>query len=353
MPLTSEQLMAMQMISGMGGAMDPEGFAGQMNQVNQSVIGGLQQTKAAENKMSLLKMLIGGGADIKLNKEGFTSKIDSKILGEMFRGDSGSALGSMTQGLSIAPSEPAMPPGMPTAAPVPSNTLSQSGALRTDIENPSSSPVTNVDLTGLTPKDITEAFQLKMTSDQITQKGIVDASTGRLRSAQIAELESGGPATTAQKNYALAQRQGFPGSFVDFQNSSKTAHQKDYAAAVKGGYESDFNTWLTDMAKAGAINLGDFTARKEAAAGVKAETYFTSPDFSTDVEKYVNDNQQRTQWEGAANSELKKAQMKKKFIESKIVSSGGKIIGKPAKDGRILTWTVKFKGGKREISYAF
>jgi hypothetical protein len=100
---------------------------------------------------------------------------------------------------------------------------------------------------------------------------------------------------TEVKLYEYAKNQGFTGSLLDFKNSDKTGHQKDYDAAVKSGYKGDFNTWMLDMAKAGAINLGAKVDEKRAMGGVDRENDILKPNFYQGIEKDLS-TRLRTDW---------------------------------------------------------
>jgi hypothetical protein len=115
--------------------------------------------------------------------------------------------------------------------------------------------------------------------------------------------------TAEVKNYKYAVSQGFEGSFVDFKDLAETTKWKDYEKAKETGYEGPFHEWMLEMAKAGAINLGEFTERKEIGEEVERKSLLKSPKFRTDVEKVVKENR-RFEYESSDNPE----ETKKRFV---------------------------------------
>ena len=162
--------------------------------------------------------------------------------------------------------------------------------------------------------------------------------------------------TTLIKNYNAAKDQGFKGSIVDFRNAIETTHMKDYKAAVKAGYEGSFNTWLTDMTKAGAINLGDLTKKLETTADVKTEKYFTSPTgLNKDTKKYLSSDDVQFGLAKLTDPTEKKKYISgeaEKYIKSTIAAAGGQIQSARL-DGTTFVWSVKWPNGKvSEVRYA-
>ncbi len=159
----------------------------------------------------------------------------------------------------------------------------------------------------------------------------------------------------AVKNYEYAKKQGFVGSFTDFQDMAKTTHKKDYDEAVAGGYKGSFNTWMTEMAKAGAINLGTELEKHEAMAGLKGMDYFSDPKWTADLDKQVNAFNKDQAWLiEEAERPIAESKVKVKFIEDKITAGGGTVQDvKFAEDGKTMVWSVKWPNGKvKEIRYA-
>ena len=335
--------MFLQYLSGAGGAMSagqPVGPA--LNDITQGNI-------KAQNYTALLKKLLAGGGKMSMDKDNFSMKAPVAALSSKLE--------------TAQPSAPTAPSQVPSP-------VSTTKPIETDNDimsflNPSSSPLDNLsgaDLAGLTPGEISQALQFKFAQDELGQKKVSDLSDALYKQVQMGKLvaeteklhsgEADKPADI--KTYEYAVKQGFKGSISDFKDSSKTGHEKDYERAVEGGYSGDFNTWLTDMARAGAINLGEIGKREEAKAGAESKSYFTSPKgLVKDVETHLNDNTQLGQWEMADNPSKVKASMAAGYVRQKIVSSGGNIEGVRV-DGKNMVWTVKWPDGETsEVKYAF
>lgn len=222
------------------------------------------------------------------------------------------------------------------------NSLATPSALSggSNIVNPfvsSQSDYPSADLAGLTSQDIISAFGMKLKQDELKQQTINQAIDQMYKGQLIKESEArtaletpvysipGHPEiklTPKQyldyeklikenkpnevKLYEYALGQGFKGSFMEFRDSAKTTHQKDYDAAVKGGYKGNFNDWMLAMAKAGALNLGEVVEREKAKKGVEAETYFSSGDFLKDTEKKLEKYRKDVLWNAPKGEKARK-----------------------------------------------
>ena len=301
-----------------------------------------QQNIQAQSFAGLLGKVLKGGGDFKLDKDKFTLSGAPSFLSE------GSALGPIA---SNPPGE--VTPSQPGTAVDTSPTNLMSAFL-----NPSGSPLGDIspsDLAGLTTQDIGNVLSLKFAKEEIERKKAVTAAGVPLVDAKtqlaLAQAKKAGiptdQRTAAIKNYNFAQAQGYTGSFTDFKNATETTHKKDYDTAVEGGYSGSFHDWMLEMAKAGAINLGEVTARKAAVEDISAIKYFTDPKgLSQDINKFINSNDiqnQLIQVEGAERGR-KKAQLTETFITSKIASAGG-IITDSKLEGRTFVWTVQWPDG--------
>lgn len=172
--------------------------------------------------------------------------------------------------------------------------------------------------------------------------------------------------TPLMKNYEYAQRQGFTGSLIDFQDASKTTHQKDYDAAVAGGYKGNFNDWLFSLAKTGALNLGELGKREEMKNTYQGEKYFSNPDWTKDLQHHIGSKDIQNRISDVAIPDLGKSATKEQkqaayknavaverakvnieFIEGKIAAGGGKVIENPtmAADKKTVTWKVQWPTG--------
>ncbi len=274
----------------------------------------IQQNIAAKSQAALLSQLLSGGGKFTIDRDKIKIDAPSSAFGGG-GGDIPSLLrGDTSKEPSIAPTAPAGTAPPVTAGPT------QTAPTGLDLLNPSDSPadIRNVDLAGLTSADVSQAFGLKLTADQIRQRAITDVSATALREAQTLKALRPEKETSAIETYKFAQSQGFEGTLKEFQRST-TGHKEDYDTAVEGGYEGDFNTWLTDMAQAGAINLSKFRERKEAAAEVKQRTYFTSADFSSDVDKAVL--ARRSEYEASDNPTQAKAKIRFEEMDKVVKTS--------------------------------
>ena len=150
------------------------------------------------------------------------------------------------------------------------------------------------------------------------------------------------------KLYEYAQKQGFTGSIVDFKNTDLTGHQKDYNAAVKGGYKGDFNGWLLEQAKAGAINLGTKVEEKKAMAGLAGQLYFKDPKWTDDIQKLGTAFDKDQAWLiPEKDRPLAKARVLVKGVKDKIEGGGGEIQN-AVQSGNTMIWTVKWPSGDVE-----
>jgi hypothetical protein len=362
----------------------------------------LQQNIKSQNYMKLLKQLLGPD-DTKgtFGKDGLTLKIPttSSMFSEILGGGGGE--GPFKTNPSLAPD------ASPTKPSALTNFTLGGGA---GAANPfsTSQPDTNIsaaDLAGLTPEDISAALGASHAQQQLKQQSYRDMVDAIYKGTQIAnagvdtdykkaltdkarqDLENDKPLypvegtnlilnakdflnyqklnqedkPAAVKNYEYAKKQGYTGSFTEFQDMAKTSHKKDYDEAVAGGYKGTFNTWMTEMAKAGAINLGEKVKEHEAMTDLKGQDYFAGP-WINDLNKHLSsEDVQQTLMnvEGKSGSPEYNANLKKTrrkvvidFIENNIRARGGEIVDL-RKEGKVGIWTVKWSSGKtKEIKHA-
>ena len=372
----------LQYLSGAGSALsagEPIGPA--LNQVTQQQI-------SSQNYMKMLQKMLGKGVEFKSDAEGkatVTGEL-SKILGAEEGEDvfGGQFADQKTQPLGGASLQtPQLPATQNQQLNMPEKSgLNQGGIM--SLLNPSSSPLGNFspsDLAGLTPKDISEALKFKFAGEELGDKRINDAVDRAYKQTQITGATpsitipgtdvkltrkeyiswftsaSKDERTAAVKNYEFAQSKGYKGDFESFQNSASTSQQKNFESAKKDGYVGSFNEWMLDMAKAGAINLGDIVARQEATKDVSAKKYFTDPKgLVQDVDKYVSSDEVQNELFQYADTpqslEREKVRRKEQFIEGKITSSGGTII-EARLDKKTFIWKVKWPDGTTsEVKYA-
>ena len=132
----------------------------------------------------------------------------------------------------------------------------------------------------MTPQDISQALQFKLTQDQFKQQKIRDVMDSMYKMSLIQESQKRlnerdipkDERTAAIKNYEYAVKRGYEGSFDDWEKDALTTNQKDYKAAVEDGYKGSFHEWLSAMKKLGApqISIGDRVLETRT-AGAKAD----------------------------------------------------------------------------------
>ena len=304
-------------LSGAGRSLSEEGSTA-------DVIGGMtQQHIRAKSQMALIKQLLAGGGKLNMDKENISLKAPVSAFKGGGMDDTG--ISAMEDPGGLSPSPQPTPTGQP---------VSGYGVL-----NPSepSTDISSASLAGLTPEDISQALQLKLGFEDLRRKKLSDLMTY----AGAARKDT---RTALQKNYEVAQSQGFTGTIVDFQNTAETAHKKNYDEAVAGGYEGTFHNWMLEMTKAGAINLGDLREREVLKDEIDFEKQITSPDFVQEAEEFVTENQ-RLEYEAADDPERKKLELVIKQIESKLASDIVKNWDASI-EGDYIVWNVVFKDGR-------
>ena len=246
----------------------------------------------AQGLMKLLKQTLGpDGSSMSIGKDGI--KVNATQDSDLFRlimgeekaeqaaGQGQASEAAPTQTAAAAPTQPQTQPQPQTRAGAPNPFTPSAPNLNMNLSN----------LAGLTPENIMAVIGAKQNQDQLkmqSYRDIVDSVYKKaLGDKAVQEVEYGKKLyktddgmeldakdyiayqklikedqTPAIKNYQYAQKQGFTGSFVEFQDMAKTGHKKDYDEAVKGGYKGPFHTWMLDMAKAGAINIGDLLTKE-------------------------------------------------------------------------------------------
>jgi len=258
-----------------------------------------QQNIQSQNMMKLLKTLLGpDGTKATFSNTGINLTIpkESQMLSNILQG---TGEGGVWEGM-------APPLGAPKIQP---NQASMQGGGSTVVnpfvENQSSFDISPSDLAGLTTQDISTVLGMKMKRDENIADSAYKAKLMENIDSEIEarrpkfEIPGIGAVNASQymdwlrlnnekkpneaKLYEYAIAQGFKGSFEDFENRTKTTHMKDYEAAVQGGYKGDFNTWLTQLAKAGAINLGAEIEKKKALGGVQSQLDVMSPDYARNI----------------------------------------------------------------------
>jgi len=245
--------------------------------------------------------------------------------------------------------------------------------------------VSGGDLVGLSPKEIASALQFKFAQDELGEKSIGNLVDMIYKSKLIekadADIASDTPVftipgtnigltakqyldwkklsdekkTSTIKDYEYAKGQGFTGSIMDFKNSDETGQWKDYQRAKDEGYEGNFHQWRIELAKAGAVSIGDLTAREQAKDTVADIGYFSKSKggLVDDIEKLYKDPVISGQISAATKPKEAKAQVAADFIKQKIIGSGGTVTG-IRRVGGTLIWSVTWKDGtKGEVKHVF
>ncbi len=123
---------------------------------------------------------------------------------------------------------------------------------------------------GLETEDISKAFQLELQRQQVVtgreRVGLERERIGLLKdklSFDKLKAMSKPEGTAAMQNYEFYVKQETgagrtPKSFATWDEDERTTNQKDYAAAVAGGYVGTFHEWNLEIRRAGAtaITLG-------------------------------------------------------------------------------------------------
>lgn len=347
-----------------------------------------QQNIQSQNFMKLIKQLLGpDGSKGTLSSAGLTLNAppDSALYSSFLGGE-----GTFKTEPSLAP----------TSAPTPIQ------GSRSNVANPFaiSQPELNVnpaDLAGLTTQDLVSLMGMKSEQDKLrgqSYRDLVESfykGSAETRAREAAEVElpykrqltkeseartiaetpsvtvEGVPfkmtqkdflayqklnkddKTAAVKNYEFAQGQGFKGTFTEFQDMAKTTHKKDYDEAVKDGYKGSFNTWMTEMAKAGAINLGERLEEKKAFNAVETQNYFSSGKFNTDITKRADEYHKDVEFRygtdlGKVSTEMTK--FKAKAVVDSIIARNGEIQSAEwDKDGKTMVWKVIWPNGESQM----
>jgi hypothetical protein len=356
------------------------GGSGKMDQNSQLV----DMMKEALNKDTTSKLTLG--------PTGATMLYDhnTPVL-KSFLGGEESFEGAISPPPTPTPTPTTPPTGGGPAVPSPFS-VNQAG---TDFSN-----ITPGDLVGLTTKDITEVLGAKHAQDQLkgqTYRDIVDAmykgSVMRREAASSAVDIPYKKALTAQAEAATLEntpsviisvgdktmkvtpkdaiaweklkkettpnevklfeyardKQGYKGSIVDFKNIDMTGHEKDYAKVKSEGYDKSFNTWMLEMAKAGAINLGTKLEEVKALTGLKGQLYFKDPKWTGDLSKHLSSEDIQNVMFKSADPTKTRSDETIKFIEGKVIAGGGVIVdARLDKDGKTGIWTVKWPSGDIE-----
>jgi len=391
MPGTTQDLLSnnlfLSFLSGAGASLaGPDSAAAGINSMNQQFFGAKSMEKKNQQYMKMLQDMLAGGGKINMDKDNFNIKAPTSLL----KGDQTPSL------LNPTPDSPSIRSGVTGYSAGDSPSVDMNSYL-----NPSNSSVgsSDADLAGLTSQDVSQALTGAINVNQLLESKISDvaarslkerelAMTERLTDAQIGKIRaeesrltpsitipgtdikltredfvewykaaSKDERTAAIKNFEYATEKGFKGSFEQFQDLTSTTHKKDYDQAVKGGYKGEFNEWMLEMAKAGAINLGDIVERKKATEDIEAQKYFTNPKgLAADVGKHISSDEIQNKLIRFSNDpkklKIETVRASEEFIVGKITGAGGKILESKL-EGRNFVWKVEWPDGTTsEVKHA-
>lgn len=354
--------------------------------------GAIQGNIQSQNYAKLLKQLLGSdGTKGTFSKDGINLTIpkESSLYGSFLGGDQipvNQSLNPFTEN-SVSPSTP-NPGQVDDTTKKITNLLIDKLKSGASVANPfveGQSRGMNLDfnaadLAGLTTQDISTALGLKLKQDEVKNQSVqhvldnlyktklmenIDSEVearkpkfeipgiGKVNATQYLSWEKMNKENKPNeaKLYEYAIKQGFSGSFMDFEDRAKTTHKKDYDEAVKGGYKGNFNGWMLDLAKAGAINLGEFTKREEAKKTVKAESYFSTGEFNKDIEKRLDNYRKNELWQvPEAARPAKEAEFKVKNALDELSARGYTIDQKYWLDKEMTTAAIDVtsKSGNKE-----
>jgi len=158
--------------------------------------------------------------------------------------------------------------------------------------------------------------------------------------------------TAAAKNYELAKKEGYEGSFVDFLDMAKTTHMKDYLAAKESGYKGSFHEWLYEMARAGALSVVEVVARKEALGKQDIKQYVASPTgLAKDIAASIGANDFQNDLFIHMEDPNYRSTAIVRLIEGKLATLGE--VTPKSWIGNIVTWEIEYPDGtSEEFRYA-
>lgn len=371
------------------------------NPLGENLNAATMNTIASQNKMKLLQDMLGGGAKIGLTKDKMTINGPASMMsvpGQQTPSFGGGLedplkLNTETQeimnayGSSGATGEAAMKATTPTGSPNISN-LNDMASMAQLLNFSASSPeISNAALVGLTPKDVSEAFQTKLGYDQLRQKKFSDIAdmaykTGTLNiSSREVDIKEKGlldkldiypievpglgrvtsdvwksldPDTKAYASYVAVSRAQNPDEPVmdmDEWRSGVAAETKKayYELLLDNPEYMEIEKTLAES-RATKISLSEKIGEQEAKTELEDRMYFTSPEGATaDLDKFFKVNE--TTIRVADNEDRERARLAEGWMENKIVSAGHRILSSRL-DGNTFVWEVEFKDGKvGEVRY--
>jgi len=151
-------------------------------------------------------------------------------------------------------------------------------------------------LAGLTPKDITQALMLKQSAEELRRKTVSDVTDAAYKGTMMKKAEAETKALTPSIDVPGVGKLTNP-EFINWYKAAtkddRTAAMKNYEYARGQGYEGSFETWATSLAKASAMNIGDFMAREYGKDKVAAESKLADPEFHQSVIEDLQKDKQK------------------------------------------------------------
>ncbi|MBE3140301.1 MAG: hypothetical protein IMZ53_06930, partial [Thermoplasmata archaeon] len=233
-----------------------------------------QQNIESQNMMKLMSRLLGpDGTKATISNAGINMTFPTKEAAAMLQGNSSGA--TLVNPVAPVAGAPALAPVAPAPASMAPAPISVQGG-GSVAPNPFVGNIPAADLAGLTSQDISTALGMKMKMSELSSEmPYKQALTNQAIAATIentpsVDINVGGTTMKVTPKDAIAYRkmeretspekmklynvalaQGYKGNIVDFMNADMTGHQKDYEKVkAEGKYKGDFNSWLTDQAKA-------------------------------------------------------------------------------------------------------
>ena len=237
------------------------------------------------------------------------------------------------------------------------------------------------DLAGLTPQDISQAMQFKMSQDEFENKKVnevIEQQYKQFLMNKVEPLDKKFPITVPgignvslrQWNALTKDQQEYAGYVykAKMMGDEDIMNEKEFKLLEPTEREIFLRSVMADpalkdaavdLAKAGAtkISLGEKLTETKAKSGLKGQLYFDDPKWTGDMNKYLDSDtvQNELFTLESADRDKKTAEFKIKFIEDKITAGGGTVTKAPkfADDGKTVIWTVRWPSGDtRTIKYA-
>lgn len=247
--------------------------------------------------------------------------------------------------------------------------------------NPSPLGISDANLVGLTPEFLNQALRTKLAAEEIRGRDRATELGYMSDMAKIAKenaLDQPMPFNIPGVSMTLREFQSLPDEekkylsylHYQYQQTNQLAeppmNREQFRKEVNPNTRTEYLRNLIsdpelfekekELRRSGAtnINIGEKTEQEQMKKRVATEEYFASPQFGEDVEKMLGDPILNSMIQGDPNPNRRKAIETIKIIESKIASSGGKIVAPPRREGSDIVWTVKFKSGRvDEVRYGF